>query len=47
MGVAAAMHCVYVAQEEANTSLEMLMFSGENADCQRNLQRFYRESKNG
>ena len=36
----------YLPRQEANTSLEMLIFTGENADCDMNLQRFYRESNN-
>ncbi len=30
-------------RQEANKSLEMLIFTRENADCLMNLQRFYRE----
>jgi hypothetical protein len=36
----------HLPRQEANTSLEMLMFSRKNADWQRNLQKFYRESNN-
>lgn len=32
-------------RQEVNTSFEMLIFTRKNANCQMNLQRFYRESK--
>lgn len=37
---------IYLPWQEANTSLEMLIFSKKNANYQMNLQRFYRGSKN-
>lgn len=32
-------------RQEANTSLEMLIFTRKNVNCQMNLQRFYRKLK--
>lgn len=39
------MFCYSLARQEAETSLEMLIFTRENADSHMNLQRFYRKSK--